>query len=239
MTAKTRKGRIVNETGNKYGKLTVLHRAPKPESYKSKGAWWACQCECGNTKDVKGAQLRKGEILSCGCYNPRLKDETGNVYGMLTVLELDREHKPRGYGFWLCQCECGNQKVISGSHLRQGQSRSCGCYKYNQLKGDDSAKHAVYSQYKSAAKRRGYAFNLSRFEFVEFLEKDCFYCGASPSMTHDNGYQYNGIDRMNNTIGYIPENCASCCRDCNIAKHTMSVKEFTTWACRVAKHSGC
>lgn len=28
---------------------------------------------------------------------------------------------------WLCQCDCGKQKEIAGTHLRSGMTRSCGC----------------------------------------------------------------------------------------------------------------
>ena len=51
----------------------------------------------------------------------------GQKYGKLKVLERATNNKKRSY--WLCQCECGNTKVISGSHLRRKKepTRSCGC----------------------------------------------------------------------------------------------------------------
>ena len=36
-----------NEIGNRYGKLVVIERVPKPEG-RPKGAYWLCQCDCGN-----------------------------------------------------------------------------------------------------------------------------------------------------------------------------------------------
>lgn len=56
--------RVIDETGNKYGKLTVLERAG---SDRDKKALWLCQCECGNTTITTGKRLRNGTTKSCGC----------------------------------------------------------------------------------------------------------------------------------------------------------------------------
>ena len=49
----------------------------------------------------------------------------GKRFGKLTVLDLDHVGK---YGpYWLCKCDCGNQKVILGNNLKRGLSKSCGC----------------------------------------------------------------------------------------------------------------
>ena len=54
----------------------------------------------------------------------RVIDETGNKYGLLTVLE--RAGSKNGKAAWLCQCECGNQIVVTGDSLRQGKTTTCG-----------------------------------------------------------------------------------------------------------------
>lgn len=65
-------------------------------------------------------------------FNPRIKDETGNVYGRLTVLRMYDRSKdsvalssPGAY--WVCRCECGNETIVYSGSLRKGQTRSCGC----------------------------------------------------------------------------------------------------------------
>lgn len=55
----------------------------------------------------------------------KLIDETGNVYGSLTVIKPIRESGMKKT-MWLCQCECGNEKIINGSELRAGKRTSCG-----------------------------------------------------------------------------------------------------------------
>lgn len=56
-----------------------------------------------------------------------LKNEIGNTYGYLTVIER-AENTKEGRARWLCQCKCGNQVTVLGKHLRSGNTKSCGCY---------------------------------------------------------------------------------------------------------------
>jgi hypothetical protein len=39
-------------------------------------------------------------------------------------------------------------------------------------------------------------------------------------------YVYNGIDRKNNSLGYVSNNCVPCCSECNLMKRKMSVNQF-------------
>lgn len=57
----------------------------------------------------------------------RLIDLSGKRFGKLTVIErvgTDRNKRP----LWLCLCDCGTEKLINGSSLRNGDTVSCGCY---------------------------------------------------------------------------------------------------------------
>jgi hypothetical protein len=47
----------------------------------------------------------------------------------------------------------------------------------------------------------------------------------------------NGIDRIDSKKGYTKENSASCCKYCNIAKHTMMEDEFFKWVKRVYEYN--
>ena len=55
----------------------------------------------------------------------KARDLSGNTYGHLTVLNYDKTIK--GHKYYLCKCDCGKIKSISGSHLSTGSSKSCGC----------------------------------------------------------------------------------------------------------------
>lgn len=52
-------------TGQTFGKLTVLERAPTRG--KSLSARWICRCECGNFSEVQATNLKSGRTKSCGC----------------------------------------------------------------------------------------------------------------------------------------------------------------------------
>lgn len=49
-------------------------------------------------------------------------DLTGKSFGRWTVINFDEESKK-----WLCKCTCGTMKLVNGSSLRGGKSKSCGC----------------------------------------------------------------------------------------------------------------
>lgn len=56
-----------------------------------------------------------------------LKNETGNTYGYLTVIAR-AENSKDGRARWLCKCKCGNEVIVLGKSLRNGNTKSCGCY---------------------------------------------------------------------------------------------------------------
>jgi len=53
-------------------------------------------------------------------------DLTGQTFGKLTVVERT-ENDSSNRTQWLCQCECGNKKIIKSNNLRKGRTKSCGC----------------------------------------------------------------------------------------------------------------
>ena len=56
-------GKIIDLTGQKFGRLTVKYKAGKDSRGES---IWHCVCECGNTKEVMGNMLKQGNTSSCG-----------------------------------------------------------------------------------------------------------------------------------------------------------------------------
>lgn len=129
--------KVIDETGHRYGRLTVIERAGSDERGRVR---WLCKCDCGTEKVVRGESLRWGGVKSCGClrkdsiaiisarsHSGTFIDETGNRYGRLTVI---RKGSPTRSGSkWVCQCDCGNWVEVAGSSLRTGNTKSCGCYR--------------------------------------------------------------------------------------------------------------
>ena len=87
------------------------------------------------------------------------------------------------------------------------------------------------------AKYRGLGFNLSKKLFTELTSSPCHYCGAEPSqVAYENNktvegkkhssYLYNGLDRVDNNIGYTKNNVVPCCKIHNEWKRAMPYKDF-------------
>lgn len=55
---------LIDLTGNKYGRLTVLERAPSQHKH----TFWKVKCDCGNERIVQSTYMKSGKTQSCGCY---------------------------------------------------------------------------------------------------------------------------------------------------------------------------
>lgn len=104
----------------------------------------------------------------------------------------------------------------------------------------------MYSQYGNNAKQRGHEFRLSKEEFRFLTSKPCAYCGTLPKPYHAKNrkaikplpYMANGLDRINNALGYVEGNCVPCCGTCNYMKREMSAEQFRTQIMAIFLHLG-
>lgn len=116
---------LIDLTGQKFGRWTVLERAPS----KGKTSYWKCQCECGTIKDVRSQSLREGRSQSCGCYKKDFwtKDITGKRFGRLIAISKTDKTSSDHYVIWKCLCDCGNECEVDLHSLERGNTQSCGC----------------------------------------------------------------------------------------------------------------
>lgn len=161
----------------------------------------------------------------------------GSRFGRLIVLKENGRNKDRRI-VWECQCDCGNFKSIPSRSLRLGLTQSCGCLRKDKIRkigqnnsigNRECSINRLFSRYKTKALERNLSFELTRSDFEKLIEGNCFYCDLAPSnfLYIDNGnrqFIYNGIDRVNNKIGYQSDNCVSCCRLCNTRKGDISIE---------------
>lgn len=177
-------------------------------------------------------------------------DVTGQRFGRLTALSYEGwngAHKT----LWSFKCDCGAVIIRRLATVRRGDVKSCGCLRregayiaHNKKPVGESSFNALYHKYKRQAEKRGYAFALEKELFRDLTKRDCFYCGSPPaavvSATSKGGtngrYTYTGVDRIDNSIGYTPENVVPCCSTCNRAKHTSPREEFIAWVKRASCH---
>ena len=180
-------------------------------------------------------------------------DLVGKVFSRLTVL---KQENSMSYGktkkrMWLCKCSCGKEIVLNTGALTSGNSKSCGCL-HNELSAEigrksrhkvanvDAGYKSIMSSYKGNARNRNLVFDLSLDEFKELILSNCHYCGSLPTNLYSKSYYnvtYNGIDRIDNSIGYIKNNVVPCCKMCNVAKNNNSHEDFMKWILRIFKNT--
>lgn len=86
--------------------------------------------------------------------------------------------------------------------------------------GDISIKK-LYDIYQDRAAKRNKIFSLSLDEFAEIQKDECYLCGKQNTDLHKNG-----LDRVDNNLGFVEENVSACCGNCNMAKSTFDISEF-------------
>lgn len=113
----------------KYGYKIRQKTSSDKKNYKpDKNIVWKCLCHCGNTHFVTTAMLCGNQVKSCGCKKTkRIYDLTGKIFGELTVISFSNRTNHRT--FWLCKCNCGNEKILDIHHIKNGQQKTCGCKK--------------------------------------------------------------------------------------------------------------
>jgi len=129
------KSKIKDITGERFGKLVAKAYTGKKKNH---SALWLCQCDCGNTTEVKSNALTSGAIQSCGCLRSevRIHDLKGQRFGKLIAKERTGR-KQNNSQVWLCKCDCGNSVEVSAGNLKSGKTNSCGCLL------DESRKKAI------------------------------------------------------------------------------------------------
>lgn len=174
--------------------------------------------------------------------NKRIILQPGDTMNDLTVLSIHHKDK-RARRFLLCRCVCGKEKVIQGSLITSGNTKSCGCRVQKAaltrlLPNNRGVINQLILQYKRHAKHRGIPYQLSYEQFEGLIRKTCFYCGLPPSnikITKNckEGFIYNGIDRVDSSSDYSFGNVVPCCADCNRAKNNISLDKFQDWVKRL------
>ena len=169
-------------------------------------------------------------------------------FGLWKVLKRapNKQCLSRTMQYWLCECVCGVQKEVAQSALRRGLSTGCGCARKSWDKYADAQQcqiNRVILKYKQNAVRRHILWDLTYAQTVELFNSKCHYCGCVGSNVQSiardrkwgEPFRYNGIDRLNSTLGYTVTNCVSSCKTHNQMKWDMSESKFLAECRRVVE----
>lgn len=169
-------------------------------------------------------------------------DMTGRVIGRLLVIEecgRDKHNK----ALWRCRCECGNVVTVRGSHLRNEDTTSCGCYHRERLVEANTTHGAsrsrLYYVWKSMIQRAGVIKGASEKDKHNYQDRGITVC--SEWLVFENfrdwaishGYSDDlEIDRRDNDKGYFPENCRWVSRRENVnnRRNTLRLEDGTPLA---------
>lgn len=100
--------------------------------------------------------------------------------------------------------------------------------KWSELQSNPPYSFLSYKQV--AITRRKLEFTIEKEDYDKFRNGQCYLCGLTSSDTHKNG-----IDRIDNSKGYILDNCRSCCGHCNCMKLDMDYSAFISHCKQIVK----
>lgn len=231
-------GELISNKFNIVTKLKYLDEA----GYKGKGMRYIkVLCTSCNTEHVKQlASIKAGYITSCGNKSckisiaplHKISYTKGDFVGInLRYLEEDMERTTSNHRYFKVQCTCGE---IFSTRVDRKKDYCTKCsfkIKKETLTVSNKAAlvNSLFQSYKRGGISRGYSFLLTYSEFEDLIQKNCYYCGCQPinkKISGNKSIYYNGIDRKNNSLGYVNDNCVTCCGKCNMIKNKYSHDDF-------------
>jgi hypothetical protein len=115
--------------------------------------------------------------------------------------------------FWNVRCDCGTEKIIRGRDLREGHSKSCGCYK-NELSRKRHTTHGLcdsptYMVWHSMKARCTCINSRNYYNYGRRGVKLCDRWMKFDNFVLDMGVRPDGLtlDRINPYGDYEPSNC--------------------------------
>ncbi len=150
------------------------------------------------------------------------EDVIGQKFGRWTILSLAQRCKglPRSY---LCECECGEKRIVIWSSLRNNRSKSCGCYHKEVMSGRSPWNRSHQEGlirgeggrlYRIWAGMKSRCYNPNRKKYTNYGARGIRVCDewqeylSFKQWALKNGYDKSlSIDRLNNDGNYEPTNC--------------------------------
>jgi len=139
----------------------------------------------------------------------KIIDLTGKRFGRLVVLALHPERSR----MWVCRCDCGGERIVRGSDLIRGMSKSCNCLR-KEMFAKRSTKHGLCRSraYQSWKGMKARCFNPRDRAYPDYGGRGITVCERW--LIFENFYADMGepppgltLDRINNDGNYEPGNC--------------------------------
>lgn len=179
--------------GQRFGHLTIIEDTGKRLH---RSVVWKCRCDCGNEHEVTSNNLNGGQVNSCGkttCpYHRTYENLKGQRFGKLVAM-YPTTMKDGTHMYWVCQCDCGNQKEVASNHLKSGNVQSCGCIKasigemnikklleknhiqYKEQVSFEDLKKVKYLRYDFGIYQDNQLIRLIEFDGIQHFEKQNYF----------------------------------------------------------------
>jgi hypothetical protein len=194
------------------------NRAQKSEAYRTNPVQRVrCMLRTGAAKNLEITLEESGGValVQEACHYCGRAPDTKCLNG------IDRMDNARGYvadNCVSCCTACNAMKKCLDAATFVRRCRHLAGVTYDPDAWPES-KGSSLGQYRRNAGAVNREFALSKEGFAELCTAACAYCRrTNPS---------NGIDRVDNSLGYVPGNCVSCCTECNFMKGGLQHEEFT------------
>ena len=142
--------------------------------------------------------------------NPSI-DITNQRFGKLIAIKKVESKNKKTY--WLCQCDCGNECIISTNALRSGHTSSCGCIT---SKGEE--KIAMWLQAHDIKFERQKTFDTCRNTKTNALLRFDFFINNNFLL------EYDGISHFKSTGGWNTEEMVQNIQNNDKIKNTWALK---------------
>jgi hypothetical protein len=217
--------------GQVFGELEVIDFA----FIRGRNYYWLCRCSCGVEKPIRASQLKNGGSKTCG----HVKDLVGQHFGKLTVISFSHMNRIQ---HWNCMCDCGKECIVNINNLKNGTTKSCGCFQQESRIDHGLSKHPLNPVWRNARSRcnnpkdkaykhyggRGIVFCDEWSEFKVFYD-------WAIAHEYKEGLE---LDRIDNDGDYCPENCRWATRkqQCNNTRSNRLLtfngitKNYTQWS---------
>lgn len=154
-------------------------------------------------------------------------DLLGKKFGKLTVIEDTAGHMR------LCRCDCGKEVKVRAYHLTHGEAKSCGCSNGNTKHGFARGirkgqrlcpQYTMWLSAKRRARDSGAVFSLQISDIC--IPTMCPLLGIPLQCSTSTSDNSPSLDRLDNTLGYIPSNVWVISYKANRAKGNLSLEEL-------------
>lgn len=181
--------------------------------------------------------------------NFKYKNEVGNIYERLTVLERVPSPTKDKCAFFKCKCICGNIKTVNGSELRRGHVKSCGCLHNEIVRDRLGDKNTNWNHNLTEEERKRNKFKRTTYDqrYKLWLNKvfkrdnyTCKICNKTSNLIGHHLYSWHS----NPEKRYLLKNGITLCSDCHLNFHKLygfknnTQKQFREYVKYVANRNG-